>query len=126
MTVYAPSSASPAGGGLGLLLTPNTINQWYSSMYASAQTNVSFTINMMQIDPPFFSGPNGISIDKLDCNVGTAGSGDAVVRGGVYTPINQSNPFSWATGQPYATLLLDAGTIATATTGQKIWNLAPL
>jgi hypothetical protein len=75
---------------------------------------------------PFNSGPDGCTIDKLDANVQTVGSAGAVVRAGIYTIINQSRPFSYVFGTPYANLVVDAGTQPTdGSTGEKVWTLTP-
>lgn len=72
----------------------------------------------------FYSGADGVTIDKLDAYVNTVGAAGAVLRAGVYQLADQSRPFSSATS-PWASLLLDAGTVNTATgTGQKVWTLA--
>lgn len=72
----------------------------------------------------FFSGPDGVTIDKLDCNVATVGSSGSVTRMGVYQVTNQSRPFAWSNGVAWASLLVDGGTVATdGSTGQKTITL---
>jgi hypothetical protein len=77
---------------------------------------------------PYYSGPDGVTVDKLDGFVNTVGAAGAVVRGDVYQITNQSRPFSWVAGSKWADLLVDAGTVASDSgTGQKVLTLgAPL
>lgn len=71
------------------------------------------------------SGPEGCTIDTLDCNVTTIGSAGAVVRAGLYLPRLQGNPFQWSTGTIWADLLTDAGTVVgDSGTGKKTWTLS--
>lgn len=73
---------------------------------------------------PFFAG-GGMTVDYLDTAVTALYGAGGVVRAGIYQPINQANPFAFASGVPWANLVADAGQVATdGSTGRKIFNLA--
>lgn len=71
---------------------------------------------------PIFTGLRPITIDRWTIHVATAAAA-AVYRIGVWTLLNQSDPFKWAAGSKYAKLTRDVGaatgTIDCSTTGSK-------
>lgn len=71
---------------------------------------------------PIFTGLKGITINQWSVNVATA-TATAVYRIGVFTILNQSDPFNWTVGTKYAKLTRDVGaavgTIDCSTTGNK-------
>lgn len=101
------------GGGGGpaayLALTPGFIAGKY---YASPGVWVSGTVLQFnaQFDAIPFAVPVAVTVDRIACRVTTAGSAGAVARMGIYQDDG--------TGYPGA-LVLDAGTVATTTTGVK-------
>lgn len=70
---------------------------------------------------PVYTGP-GFTINSWTVHCATAAAG-AVYRIGVWTILNQSNPFKWTAGTKYAKLLRDVGattgTIDLSATGNK-------
>lgn len=58
-----------------------------------------------------------ITIDQLGVYVQTSGPPGALLRVGIYLPINQTNPYELALGAPYATLLAGSDTGTTPTSG---------
>jgi hypothetical protein len=121
------SAAVTARSNLGVgPVSPFTVPQalaWYPNPFATAQRTLILTQAIMYVHL-FNSGPTAITIDKLDANVTVVGSAGAVTRMGLYTVTDQVNPFKWASGTAYASLLVDAGTVATDSgTGQKVITL---
>lgn len=72
---------------------------------------------------PIYTGLKGITIDRWTISVATPVA-SAVYRIGVWTVLNQSDPFKWAAGTKYAKLTRDVGaavgTIDISTAGSKI------
>jgi hypothetical protein len=96
---------------------------WYVNPVTEDVRTLTPTLNSLVLHL-FHSGAEGVTIDKLDAFVNTVGGAGAVLRAGLYRLSDQSRPFL-STTSPWATLLVDAGTVNTATgTGQKVWTLA--
>lgn len=68
---------------------------------------------------PFFSGTAGLTIDQLDVLVGTVRAAGLVTRCGVFQITDQTNPFSWAIGTAWATLLVESGQTDNTVVGQR-------
>ena len=62
--------------------------------------------------------PYAITINKLGCFIGTAGSAGSVIRLGIYQ-ITIANPYAPVLTSAYATLIVDGGTLASTGTGQQ-------
>lgn len=71
-------------------------------------TNGAVTLDRMTAVPLWL--PPGVTADRITCHVGTAGSAGSVVRLGIYNPGSDGLP---------GTRRLDAGTVDSASTGQK-------
>jgi len=74
----------------------------------------------------FYSGPTAITIDTLDTSVQAAGGAGAVVRAGIWQVSNQANPFPYTQSSVWATLLIDAGTKPTTSTGTQTWSFGAI
>lgn len=102
---------------------PSAVSQWYCNPLMAGERTIVPTTGNMAVHI-FQAPPEGLTIDKLDVNVGTVGSSGAVTRMGLYAVTNQTSPFKWASTVAYASLLVDAGTVATDSgTGQKVITL---
>jgi hypothetical protein len=125
-------TAEQLGNGLPISVDANSISSryvpwvvggWYTNPLQVATRTIVNTTNRLFVHP-YFSGPDGLTIDKLDASVNTVGSAGTVLRMGAYRINNQSRPFAWVAAQPWASLLVDAGTVATDSgTGQKVITL---
>ncbi len=83
--------------------------RWYNAQLFGSTTTAAPTASELRLVPLYVPGPR--AIDRIGCNVTTAGTGGHVARLGVYN----SSP---TTGLP-TTVLVDAGTVAVDTTGVK-------
>ncbi len=83
--------------------------RWYNSQLVASTTTVVPTASELRLLPLYVPVPR--SIDRVGCNVSTAGTAGHVARLGVYN----ADPTS---GLP-TTVLVDAGTVAVDTTGMK-------
>ena len=110
---------APAMRAYGEQFVPWTVGQWYCSpLCYQTRTLVPTTSELRLV--PFYSGPDGVTIDKLDVCTTVVGSAGSVARLGIWKIDNQTRPFAWAAGTQWATLLTDAGTVATDSgTGSK-------
>lgn len=96
----------------GLAYTPAAPGQWYGNPFMTAVRTLVPTLNRAYFYP-MFSGPTGVTIDRMDVTTTIAGSAGAVARFGLWLIDNQQDPFRWASGTQWATLLYDGGTLAT-------------
>ncbi len=83
--------------------------RWYNPQIVGASTTVTPTAAELRLLALYL--PAGRTVNRIGCNVTTAGSAGHVARLGVYN----ADP---ATGLP-TTVLVDAGTVAVDTTGVK-------
>ena len=95
-----------------------------SAWYSSSPTNTTGDVFQVPTqDKLYLSLPRvaqeNITIDQLAINTNIVGSAGAVVRLGIYV-VNGEDPYAITLGSAWATLLVDAGTVATETgTGTK-------
>ncbi len=107
--------ASTLGGRqrIGEALRPSPLlwvaGRWYSSHVLGSAGTAAPAASELRLLPWYV--PVARSIDRVGCNVSTAGTAAHVARLGVYN----ADPVS---GLP-TTVLVDAGTVAVDTTGQK-------
>lgn len=114
---------SRLGNGIGASFTPWAVARWHMNPIARSWRTTTPTSNRL-IMYPVFSGPDGCTISDLDINTTAVGSAGAVYRVGLWTIDDQDRPFSWTATAQWATLLLDAGTIAIDVgTGQKTLDI---
>ncbi len=83
--------------------------RWYTAQILGATGTVAPIASELRLLPLYVPGAR--TIDRVGCNVSTAGTGGHVARLGIYN----SDP---ATGLP-TTVLVDAGTVLVDTTGLK-------
>mgnify|MGYP002737179692 CR=1 FL=1 len=95
-----------AGSNLPTLQWSNALSTEF--IYAGAATTTLVMTESRMVALPFFV-PNGRSIDRIAVNVSTAGGTGSVIRLGIYADSN---------GVP-GSLILDAGTIDSSSTGTK-------
>ena len=149
----APGAGVPTGGYANQILVKNsstnydttwvstpTPNDVLHSMYTTILSGIGYSVNPLMkgsrtggntlntlMAHLFFSGPNGVTLDKFEANVVTVGAAGAVTRAGIYLPLNPTIPWSWSVGSPWATLVKDLGTVPTdGSTGAKYWTLSPV
>lgn len=102
------------------LFEPAAVGQWFGSLpLAAKKVETKNTENVLLVSVPYYSGPTGITIDKLGCEVIEAAGTSGVTRLGVYKVVEQQNPFAWVAEAVWATLLLDATTVVATATGVK-------
>lgn len=120
-----------ASTGAGILATskflPGVVNQWHSGESLASGNRTTGTTHEAVVVAPLFSGPDGITISKLSVNVATA-IASAVLRAGLWTIDDQTDPFAFTAAVQWATLLRDVGvsdsTFDLSTTGGKVITLA--
>ncbi len=83
--------------------------RWYNAQIVGATTTSNATASELRLLPFYLQGSR--TIDRIGCNVTTAGTAGHVARLGIYNA-------DAATGLP-TTVLVDAGTVAVDTTGVK-------
>ncbi len=86
-----------------------TTGRWYNAYLSGTPTTATPTASDLRILPVYMPVPR--NVDRIGCNVTTAGTAGHVARMGVYN----ADP---TTGLP-TTVRVDAGTIAVDTTGVK-------
>jgi hypothetical protein len=102
---------------------PWSVGCWYVNPIPNNATTADGQANLLLVNFPFYSGNTPITISRLDTYVSAAGDAAAVVRMGIYKVTNQASPLAWVAGAKWADLLLDAGTVSTAATGQRLITL---
>ena len=113
-----------AGGAVSdLMFTPSAVPQWYSNPLMPGIRTLAMTLNRLSLHA-VYSGRSGIIINQMDVTTTIAAGAGGVTRVGVYRISNQDDPFSWAAGVAWATLLTEFGTIdITTAAGQKTTTL---
>lgn len=90
------------------------VGAWFNAcpMPALANNFRVFTQDRLYMSVPRVE-PEAISISQICYSANVASGAGGVARFGIYTIINQASPYNVQLGVAYATLLLDAGTVAT-------------
>jgi hypothetical protein len=107
----AASWQTPSGGGGGVDLFPKKSGAWIgqSSITTHGQSsNGVLPSGTLQCELLICTGST--AIDRMGCNVGTAGAASSVIRLGIYAISSTGDPGS---------LVLDAGTVTADSTGDK-------
>lgn len=101
---------------------PATIGKDHSADTLCVGPRTTGSTYQEAVAAPIYTGLKGITIDLWSINVATAAA-SAVFRIGVWTILNQSDPFAFVAGAKYAKLTRDVGaavgTIDCSTTGNK-------
>lgn len=117
-------AATPSGGGGGSTkeltyfkqIGTTPIESWYvaGQVNGLAMTTGALTVNRLYAMP--FYSPRGGTLDRIGIQVTTLGASGAA-RLGIYSATSDTNLYP-------STLVLDAGTISTATTGMKTLTIS--
>ena len=108
-TLLVPDSSTSSGLAWAPFMRPVQSGQYVQAWQGAGNSNQTTTLNELNFTPVYV--PQSLTADRIAVNVGIAGSAGAVVRLGIYSP-------SATTGLPGA-LVLDAGTVASDSTGFK-------
>jgi hypothetical protein len=93
-------------------------NWWYAAETHTTPTAAAAALNRHYTTPVWL--PGGFTIERLAVEVTTLGGAGAVVRAGLYADDYLGEP-----GLP-GSLLLDAGTVSSTSTGVKEWTVSEL
>jgi hypothetical protein len=83
---------------------PAVPSRYFTNPVITSLTNGALTLNNMYLYIAY-SGEVGILINGLDLTVSAAGGAGSAMRGGLYICNKQSNPFWWAAGTAWGTLV---------------------